>query len=249
MDPAQGRARVCDVFIKFGGSILDDAQYTAALVPHIVALADEYRIVMMSGGGRVAKRIVANQRTLHSDFHPCWKAGITSLDVNSGLLASYSPRCALVSCLAEISRFLAAGRIAVLAPAQTIVNSLYLTPDFDVTTDSMGLYFAHSLNAQRYIIISNVDGLYARMPGAEGDAAPIPCVAVGELESLPSSKLDPAFPQYFRNYAMPTVIVNGKYPARVSSAIHGRSIFGTEIVLEHRAGAADQLENLNGTTN
>jgi aspartokinase-like uncharacterized kinase len=224
---------VCDVFVKIGGSILDNAAHTFDLVPGLVALSKEHRIVAMCGGGRVAKRIVGNQRRLGSDFLRSWRAGITSLDVHAGLLASHSPSFAVASSVFEIADHLAGGKMAVLAPAAKIVSDLVMFPDYEVTTDSMGLYFASLLGARRYVIVSDVDGVYERTPGPYSILEPIPRLSPEEMECLPSSKLDPAFPLYFRRYPMPAIVVNGRYPARVTDAIRGRPTIGTEIVLSH----------------
>ncbi len=234
-DPSEPiQSNVCDVFVKIGGSVLDDATCTAQLVPYLVELSKEYRIVAMTGGGRVAKRIVGNQRRYGSDFIPSWRAGVTSLDVHAGLLASYSPSFAVGSSLFEIGARLAEGKMAVLAPAGKIVSDLVLTPDYEVTTDSMGLYFARLLGARRYVVVSDVDGIYSRIPEAGSTAAlPIARLTPEELEALPSSKLDAAFPAYFRHYPLRAVVVNGKHPVRVSDALRGKPTIGTEIVLSH----------------
>lgn len=239
-------ADVCDVFIKLGGSILDDATHTAELVPYLVACAKECRLVAMSGGGRVAKRIVANQRSLGSEFFSCWKAGITSLDVHAGLLASYSADFAVATSVFEIADRLAKGKMPVLAPAAKIVSDLVLLPDYEVTTDSMGLYFATLLGARRYVVVSDVDGVYACLPSPGTASPPLSPLTPDELEALPSSKLDRAFPAYFRSYPLPTTVVNGKFPGRVSDAIRGRLTIGTQIIAspaQHRVAVETRPES------
>jgi aspartokinase-like uncharacterized kinase len=221
---------VCDVFVKIGGSIMDDADCAAGLIPGLVALSKEMRLVAMSGGGRVAKRIVANQRRFGSDFFNSWKSGVASLDVHAGLLASYSPDFALAASVFEIADRIARGRMAVLAPAAKIVSDLAMFPDYEVTTDSMGLYFASLLGARRYVVVSNVDGIYGRLPESEHALQIFPRLTPEAMENLASSKLDRAFPAYFRRYPLPTIVVNGKHPQRVSDAVRGRPTTGTWIV-------------------
>lgn len=224
---------VCDIFIKIGGSILDNIASTNELIPCLVALSRNYRIVAMTGGGRLAKRIVSNQRKYGSDFMRSWRAGITSLDVHAGLLASHSPNFAVGTSVSEIRDRLSEGKLAVLAPAAKVVSDLVLVPDYEVTTDSMGLYFATLLGARRYVIVSDVDGIYARAPATDAALEPILRLQPDEMELLPSSKLDPAFATYFRRFPLSTMIVNGKYPQRVTDAVHGNPTIGTEIVLSH----------------
>jgi aspartokinase-like uncharacterized kinase len=232
--PAAGhsfRSQLCDVFVKIGGSILDKESLTAELVPSLTALAAKRRIVILPGGGQAVKRIKANYQCSGTDFGGCWVAAVLCLDVNAGILASYSKELRVVTCAQEIEACFAAGQVAVLAAAGVIFNSLQLTPDFITTTDSMGIYFAKMLGASRYVVVSDVHGIYRQEPRHEVAEVAIPNLTLEELERLPSSKLDPIFPQYFRRHAVPTVVVNGRYPDRVRAAICGEPTMGTEIAM------------------
>ena len=222
---------LCDVFVKIGGSILDKDALTAELMSHISTLAGERRILILPGGGQAVKRIKANQRRHGVDFYQCWIPAVLNLDVNAGILASYSTAFRVVSSAEEIATCFAEGKVAVLAAAGVVFNSLHLTPDFQATTDSMGLYFARAFGARRYVIVSDVDGIYENRPTGSSSEPAIPRLTIEELERLPSSKLDPSFPDYFRRFAVPTVVVNGKHPSRVGAAIRGDSTTGTEIKL------------------
>ena len=224
-------SRLCDVFIKLGGSVLDDEAATAAVAARVVTLSRSHRILILPGGGRVVKRIKATHRDNASDFHTCWRAAVLCVDVNAGILAAYSKSFAVVSSAGEMSACFGAGRVAVFAPAGVILNSLELMPDWQPTTDSMGLYFASTLGARRYVIVSDVHGIYEDKPPIGTHLPPISRLTVEELERLPSSKLDPQFPAYFRRYALPTVVVNGRHPERVAAAIRGEPTTGTEIVM------------------
>lgn len=224
----------CDVFVKLGGSILDQEAATAALIPHIIELAHKHRILILTGGGQTVKRIKANQRSIGTPFYSCWRAGVVCLEVNAHLLASYSTHFTVVASLADAAACFASGNIGVFAPLGAMVNSLHLVPDWEETTDSIGLHFAGTLGARRYVIVSDVDGIYEKRPGEAACATPIPHLSVDELERLPSSKLDSAFPRYFRRRGLPTVIVNGCHPDRVSAAIRGEPTVGTRIDLNVR---------------
>lgn len=224
-----GEGALCDVFVKLGGSVLDHDAVTAALVPHITELARKHRILILTGGGQAAKRIKSNQRSAGTHFYTCWRAGVLCLEVNAHLLASYSTCFTVVSCLTEIAACFASGNIGVFAPLGVIVNSLHLVPDWEATTDSIGLHFASALGAKRYVIISDVDGIYDKRPGETPSGSPISSLSVDELERLPSSKLDSAFSLYFRRQPLSTFIVNGRHPDRVSAAIRGEPVIGTRI--------------------
>jgi aspartokinase-like uncharacterized kinase len=226
---------VCDVFVKMGGSILDDPAQTEALVPHIAALASRHRILILVGGGRIAKRLKANQRERQTDFYRSWRAGVMCHDVNAALLASYSSEFEVASTAGEMLRCFDAGKIAVFAPAHMLFGNLSFVPDWRITTDSMALYFSSTLRASRCVIVSNVDGVHRNWPDS---GPPIPRIGVAELERLPSSKLDSAFPAFFRSYPVPTFVVNGRHPNRVSAAVCGEETIGTEIVLTHSESAS-----------
>jgi 5-(aminomethyl)-3-furanmethanol phosphate kinase len=222
----------CDVFVKVGGSILDHAGHTATLAASLAELDVNLRPVILTGGGRLAKRIKANQRCQSSDFPSSWRAATLALDVNAGLFASHSTRFRACSCVAQIVAAHEAGKLPIFAPAEALFGSLWFEPNWTITTDTMGLYFAHLLGALRYVIVTDVDGVCERAPPPDVSVPPISRVGVGELERLPSSKLDAAFPAYFRHYPITTVVVNGKYPSRVRAALCGERTIGTEIATE-----------------
>lgn len=234
-----GHRNLCEVLVKIGGSILDHDDLTAALVPAITALARQHRIVILTGGGQAAKRIKANQSKHGAEFYRFWRATGLFPEVNAYLLASYSPTFGIASCAAEITACLDTGQIAVFAPAGAILNSLYFLPDWLVTTDSFGLYFAKQSGARRYVIVSDVDGIYERRPHSTSSnstsphstshGTPITHLGLEELEQLPSSKLDRGFVDYYRRFPLPTSIVNGHFPDRVTAAIRGSPTLGTQI--------------------
>jgi 5-(aminomethyl)-3-furanmethanol phosphate kinase len=229
---------LCDVFVKIGGSILDHEAATAALVSHLTDLGQRHRILILTGGGQVAKRIKANQRRLGQEFYRFWRATGLCPEVNAYLLASYSVSFCVVSCAGEIGCCFDAGKIGVLAPSGAILNSLYLLPDWEVTTDSIGLHFASLSGARRYVIVSNVHGVYDRKPAEGAAGSLIARLGIDELERLPSSKVDPGFPAYFRHFPVPTFVVNGHHPERVRAAICGDPTVGTEIVVSEPERAA-----------
>lgn len=222
---------LCEVFLKIGGSILDHDAVTAALVPTITSLAPQYRIIVLTGGGQAAKRVKANQVKLGGDFYDFWKATGLFPEVNAYLLASYSNAFTIVKCAAEIQACFASGRVAIFAPAGAILSSLYFLPDWLVTTDSMGLHFAKQAGARRYVVVSDVDGIFPKAPAKDGRGAPFQRMTVDDLEQLSSSKLDPGFSHYYRRFPLPTFIVNGHHPDRVDAAIRGAPTLGTEIVV------------------
>jgi aspartokinase-like uncharacterized kinase len=136
----------------------------------------------------------------------------------------------VASTAGEMIRCFDAGKIAVFAPAHMLFGNLHFVPDWRITTDSMAVYFASTLRASRCVIVSNVDGVYEKWPDS---GPPIRRISVSELERLPSSKLDSAFPSFFRSYPVATMVVNGQHPNRVSAAVRGDETVGTEIVLNH----------------
>lgn len=229
LEPWPTHRDLCDVFIKIGGSILDHEESTAALVPALTALRSQFRLVVFTGGGQAVKRVQANQKKYGSDFYRTWKATALFPEVTAHLLASYSTAFTVVSGAAEIAACCEARNIAVLSPAAAIANSLYFLPDWLATTDSQGLYFAKNCGARRYVIVSNVDGIYDSSSGEVGRGRPIPHLTVEGLERLGAFKPDRRFADYFRRFPVPTTIVNGNHPDRVRAAICGTSTLGTEI--------------------
>lgn len=88
---------------------------------------------------------------------------------------------------------------------------------WDVTSDSIAAYIAHSLNA-KLLIVTNVNGIYTREPNEEGSEF-IKVIDAKKLLTFDETSIDLMLPSLLLEFGSDCFVVNGKYPERVLSLI------------------------------
>ncbi len=88
---------------------------------------------------------------------------------------------------------------------------------WDVTSDSIAAYIAHSLNA-KLLIVTNVNGIYTREPDEEGSEF-IKVIDAKKLLTFDETSIDLMLPSLLLEFGSDCFVVNGKYPERVLSLI------------------------------
>ena len=88
---------------------------------------------------------------------------------------------------------------------------------WDVTSDSIAAYVAHSLNAN-LLIVTNVNGIYTREPSKKGSRF-ISKIDAKKLLTFKESSIDLMLPSLLIEFGANCYVVNGMYPERVLSLI------------------------------
>ena len=214
------------IFLKIGGSILDDLESTKALIDAIVDVDTRRPIVLMAGGGRTVKKLKSHQQQLQMDFHGCWHAGIKQIEFQSHVLSAYSSRLELVSTLRDGTHAHNQGSIPIFSPGSFIVEREPFEHSWDITTDSMSVFFAAEFGCGRLLIVTDVDGIYSGSSQCIFEE-----LSLTQLATLPSSKTDPFFPRYLERYPVDVTVLNGLCPDRVQGALRGKQVIGTRVTI------------------
>ena len=88
---------------------------------------------------------------------------------------------------------------------------------WDVTSDSIAAYVAHSLNA-KLLIVTNVNGIYTQEPKELGSTF-ISSIDAKTLLTFQETSIDVMLPSLLLEFGADCYVVNGKYPERVLSLI------------------------------
>ena len=111
----------------------------------------------------------------------------------------------------------------ILLPYQYLreVDSLpdALPHSWDVTSDSISLFFAHRLSLP-LLILKSIDRI--KIDGKEVSYITTPTISK-------TNDLDAFFLPYADSLSVPVTIVNGQYPDRVSAALDEKEVIGTKI--------------------
>ena len=126
------------IIIKFGGSLLSDAQNLHHLAQII---AGSPQALIVPGGGPFADLVRHYGTLLHLSEETCHFMAISAMDQYGYILREYMPGCRIFSC----SPFLAQ------VPEEELPRS------WDITSDSIAAYIAREMNASMLIVLKSID--------------------------------------------------------------------------------------------
>ena len=183
--------------VKLGGSLAHDPR--VALWLAMLAELGGGRVTVVPGGGIFADAVRTSQRHWHFDDLPAHNMAVLGMAQTAHLFHALEPRLTLASDEAGIRRALHAGQPALWLPFMLLRDAPDLLTTWEVTSDSLALWLARLLNAERLVLVKAckvAPGITLADLGAEGvidgrfeqwsrDAPfPIEVVEVGEVERV-----------------------------------------------------------------
>jgi aspartokinase-like uncharacterized kinase len=125
----------------------------------------------------------------------------------------------------ELKPLLDAGLLAVMLPMRLIIDLDVFEQTWAITSDTMAAYFARLLEAQRFAILTDVDGIVP--PKSRGV---IRQVAADELATWGATCVDECLAPFLRERQMSAYVLNGRDLKAVESWFDGAPYSGTEIL-------------------
>ncbi len=224
------------ITLKVGGSVLcptesPDMDFISGLAATLKGLSSEHRMVVVVGGGRLARKMIEDER----------KRGESSDDIlhNIGIEASRMNAKTLIEALGDaafsgipkdeggVREAFKKGKIVVLGgfrPGQT--------------TDAVALQSAEAVGADLVIIGTDVKGVYDRDPKKHSDAAFISLISVSELKDMaetgsvsPGAKtiIDPVAVAVIEKTGLKCIVLDIRDMENLENAVEGRDFKGTVI--------------------
>ncbi|HET8658140.1 MAG TPA: hypothetical protein VFM55_03980 [Micromonosporaceae bacterium] len=234
--------------VKFGGSLLADTEHAGRVGAQLVAVHQRCPLTVFPGGGPTDKLIESMARRSGLADVQINPACMRALDQTGIILGALTPGMEPVDTLAGVRAALRRGAVPVLLPSAMILTLDVFTRQDVITSDTLGAYFAFLLGAARYVVLTDVDGVYrdfdpagrARSNGSggaaagSGGAADVPdgllaeCTAA-ELEALGATSVDRCLAPFLRATGLPAWVLNGRYPERLGQLVDGGTPIGTAI--------------------
>jgi uridylate kinase len=220
------------IVLDIGGSLIvspsPKAEYLRRLSDLLIRLDEEgHQIMVVVGGGRVAREYVATGRELGADETYLDEIGIAATRLNAMLLIAALGKHA--SKEIETST-LGAGKgkkIRVMGgtkPGQT--------------TDAVAAQLAWRSHADLLIVATDVDGIYEKDPKENPGARKFSALTFEDLSRLEgrgpyragsSAILDPVAVRTIRKNRIRTIVLDGRDPGRIEAAVRGGDHGGTVI--------------------
>ncbi|MDQ7029089.1 MAG: hypothetical protein Q9O62_04600 [Ardenticatenia bacterium] len=214
-----------DALVKVGGSLCTQAALRSSATAW-AALATEYRLLVLPGGGPFADQVRAVDTHFRlSDSAAHWMA-ILAMDQYGYLLADVIPGAILVRDLSAAADACAAGRLPVLAPSALLVRADPLPHSWQVTSDSLAAWLAEYTDIRLLVLLKAVAGVCRDDPqtGLATVLQEIPRHALAHCRVV-----DPYFVQALSPHT-DCWIIDGRHPKRLAELLRCGTTLGTRVV-------------------
>jgi aspartokinase-like uncharacterized kinase len=183
-------------------------------------LAKKYPLVIVPGGGEFADTVRKLDKQFALSNVASHKMAILAMDQYGLLLADLLPSSRTVKSIDELRKTIAQGVLSILLPSELMLLEDPLANSWDVTSDSIAFYFAHRLQAEKVLFVTDVDGIYNKDPKQVKDAKLINKISAMELSLLPNpTSVDKALPKLIIKWPIDCYVINGLYPQRIESIL------------------------------
>jgi len=222
------------VALKVGGHLFPEAPTLEAIAAYGAMLRDlqelGHRVVVVTGGGRVARMYIEAARRLGASEVACDQLGIEVSRLNARLLIATMGEAAYpepVTALSQLGAAFASRKVVVLGGLQP-----------GQSTNAVGILTAEVVHADLFLNATDVDGVYTADPAEDTGARKLTEVRTDELLQLLLAKalwagsyalFDPVAIKLVERSRIPTRIIDGRDPATVVAAVQGAAV-GTLIV-------------------
>ncbi|WP_365907203.1 delta 1-pyrroline-5-carboxylate synthetase [uncultured Methanobrevibacter sp.] len=197
--------------VKIGGSLFPE---------HAISLADKLKgtnSMIILGGGEFANLIRKYDLDYHFSDEISHNTAIECMGILSKLVNDKVKSTKLAYTLEEAKEIVNSGFTPIFIVSDFLRNEDPFECSWEVTSDSIAAYVAHSLNAN-LLIVTNVNGIYTREPNEEGSEF-INVIDAKKLLTFDETSIDLMLPSLLLEFGSNCFVVNGKYPERVLSLI------------------------------
>lgn len=224
------------VVISIGGSILitgdDDLDYIERLAKLLKELKTEMKLIIVVGGGRLARQYIKMAKGFNEDRHFLDSIGIMATQMNSMVLIAaldnvnpkpFGDIDSAIAAIYDHEIFVTGGTI----PGQT--------------TDTVAARLAEAANADIFINATAVNGVYDSDPRKNPDAKKIDRLTFDELIDIVGTSLDqagtnvvidPVAAKVMKDSELTTFVLDGRNLENLRAALVGNDFDGTIISKE-----------------
>jgi aspartokinase-like uncharacterized kinase len=220
-----------EAVLKVGGSLAEDPESLTRLCQELSVLAKEHRIVVVPGGGEFADTIRKLDKKFGLSDSVAHKLAILAMDQYGLLLSDVTPD-SIVSCSLDEIRNPAKGKLPIFLPSQHMFCEDPLENSWDVTSDSIAAYVAGLLNAEKLVLVTDVDGIFPEDPKQNVNAKLIEELSAKELQGWNRrTSVDKALPKILMETGSDCYVVNGKHPERIGLILENRKTVCTRVTV------------------
>lgn len=212
------------VVISLSGSFFEDATRIKQIAEVLEEIAKSYGLYIVTGGGKIARDRINIARALGANETICDYIGIAVTRVNAKLLIS-ALRNAHPEPFSAYNEVAGAGlgeeaRISVMGG---------VSPGY--TTDAVAAILAEYVNADLFIDVTSVDGVYDADPRRYPEAKKYDKLTAKELVALTAKEelkagsrivIDPVAAKIIERSGIKTIVIDGSNPRDIVNAVQGK---------------------------
>ena len=222
-----------NIVISLGGSVIlseeADVSFFRKLVSLLKKISRKYKIFIIVGGGKVARKYIKLGRELDFDEQTLDSIGIDITRVNAKLLTNIIQESNRdIPCTTDEARGI---NKPIVVMGGTIPGH---------STDMVGAELAEKIQANLFIIATNVDGIYDKDPNKYNDAKQLKEAKIDELIKNYGTKwesagkntvIDGPALEIIKRAGLKTYVVNGKRLDQFELALTDQLFDGTKIII------------------
>jgi len=217
--------------IKLTGKVFskDNSLLIKEIAEKIKILANDHRVVIVTGGGPIARQYISIAKDLNASEAWCDLLGIDISRINAKLLIAALNDIAYTYVPENIDEFLRAwstGKVVVLGGLQP-----------GQSTTAVAAIIAEVINADLLIYASDVDGIYDKDPKKFPNAKKLDRVSVNELRKILEPRIeagtyeliDPLALLIIERCKIRSFVISAFKPNLLEKLVKGEKV-GTEII-------------------
>jgi aspartokinase-like uncharacterized kinase len=211
-----------DAVIKVGGSLAGDPEKLRALCQKLSELAKKYAFIVVPGGGGFADVVRDFDKRFSLSYDISHKMAVLAMDQFGLLLSDIMLNSRVFHLLENAKNLSEAGIVPIFLPSRLMFKEDPLENSWDVTSDSIAAYVAARVNAEKLVLITDVDGVFTSDPKIESVATLIERLSAQQLLKLNRrTSVDRYLPKLLLDAQLDCYVVSGKFPERVEAVLAG----------------------------
>jgi aspartokinase-like uncharacterized kinase len=213
-----------DAVIKVGGSLAEHPATLKVLCNKLSEIAKKHRLLVVPGGGKFADAVRKFDQRYVLSADISHRMAILGMDQFGLLLSQIIPNSCATYLLSDAVQLSEVKVVPIFLPSQLMFQEDPLEPSWDVTSDSIAAYVTSRLNADKVILVTDVDGIFTSDPKKHSDAKLIPELSASELLAFAQrTSVDRFLPKLLLKTQLDCYVVNGAYPERIEAILAGQS--------------------------
>jgi uridylate kinase len=221
------------IVLSLGGSVIlskdANASYLKKLAQMLLDVSTSYKLYIIVGGGMIAREYIQRGRELSFPEDVLDEIGVDITRVNAKIL-SHLLQIANVKIPTTTNKALKVTTPIVIMGGTSPGHS----------TDMVGAELTAKLHAQRYIIATNVDGVYDKDPNIYHDAVLLPEISIDQLitnfgtgwkTAGKNMVIDGPALKIIKQAKLSVSVVNGLKQEQLHKCICNQKFLGTQITV------------------